>query len=136
MWSTELSDLTAALGEQTEYDKTHNIEKTLGYIFFAEKISCIPLRELIRSRPEWEGIVIDKAALMNAIWDVAPEYATLMNCQEQSGKNDLFAALLAEVGVTIQPNVSMDNMIQIVQGAGSDFLLLRKCISICTNRAE
>lgn len=33
VWSTELSDLTANLGEQTEYDKAHDIEETLGYIF-------------------------------------------------------------------------------------------------------
>lgn len=126
MWSTELSDLTASLGEQAEYDKAHDIEETLGYIFFPEKASCIPLRELLRVRPEWAGIVIDKPALMNAIWNVAPEYAYLMNCQEQSGKNDLFSSLLAEAGVDVEPNIAMDNMIPLFPDAEKDFLLLRK----------
>ena len=123
VWSTELSDLTASLGEQTEYDKAHDIEETLGYIFFPAKVSCIPLRELIRTRPEWTGTVIDKPALMNAIWAVAPEYAALMNCQEQSGRNDLFFALLAEAGVQVEPNISTDNMIGIFPDSGENFLL-------------
>ncbi len=131
VWSTELSDLTASLGEQTEYDKAHDIEETLGYIFFPAKVSCIPLRELIRTRPEWTGTLIDKPALMNAIWKVAPEYAALMNCQEQSGRNDLFSALLAEAGVQVEPNISMDNMIGIFSDAGENYLLFdRVCAEI------
>ena len=131
VWSTELSDLTASLGEQTEYGKAHDIEETLGYIFFPAKVSCIPLRELIRTRPEWTGTLIDKPALMNAIWKVAPEYAALMNCQEQSGRNDLFSALLAEAGVQVEPNISMDNMIGIFSDAGENYLLFdRVCAEI------
>ena len=67
VWSSELSNVAEKLGEQTEYDKAHNIENTLGYIFFPEQISCIPLYEMMRKRPEWAGLVIDKPALMNAI---------------------------------------------------------------------
>ncbi len=131
VWSTELSDLTASLGEQTEYGKAHDIEETLGYIFSPAKVSCIPLRELIRTRPEWTGTLIDKPALMNAIWKVAPEYAALMNCQEQSGRNDLFSALLAEAGVQVEPNISMDNMIGIFSDAGENYLLFdRVCAEI------
>ncbi len=131
VWSTELSDLTASLGEQTEYGKAHDIEETLGYIFFPAKVSCIPLRELIRTRPEWTGTLIDKPALMNAIWKVAPEYAALMNCQEQSGRNDLFSALLAEAGVQVEPNISTDNMIGIFSDAGENYLLFdRVCAEI------
>lgn len=61
--------------------------------------------------------------LMNAIWAVAPEYAALMNCQEQSGRNDLFFALLAEAGVQVEPNISTDNMIGISPDSGENFLL-------------
>lgn len=129
VWSTELSDLVMELGEQTEYDRSHGIEETLGCIFFPAKISCIPLRELIRTRPEWAGTVIDKPALMNAIWKVAPEYAALMNCQEQSGRNDLFSALLAEAGVAVEPNISAANMIGIFPDAGENFLLLKERVT-------
>ena len=126
VWATELSDLVVELGEQTEYDRRHDIAETLGYIFFPAKVSCIPLRELIRTRPEWAGTVIDKPALMNAIWAAAPEYAALMNWQEQSGKNDLVSALLAEAGVEVEPNVSMENLITLFPTAGKKFLLLKE----------
>ena len=69
--------------------------------------------------------MIDKPALMNAIWDAAPEYAYLMNWQEQSGKNDLFSALLAEIGMDVEPNIAMENMIPLFPDAGKDFLLLK-----------
>ena len=125
VWSTELSDLEMELGEQTKYDSRRDIEETLGYIFFPAEVSCIPLRELLRARPECAGTVIDKPALMNAIWKAAPAYATLMNCQEQSGKNDLFFSLLAEAGVDAAPNISAANMIWLFPGAGDNFLLFR-----------
>ena len=68
---------------------------------------------------------------MNAIWKVAPEYAALMNCQEQSGRNDLFSALLAEAGVQVEPNISTDNMIGIFSDAGENYLLFdRVCAEI------
>ncbi len=42
VWSTELSDLTADLGEQTEHDKAHNVEETLGYISLDNVITIFP----------------------------------------------------------------------------------------------
>ncbi|MDE7243864.1 MAG: hypothetical protein K2O18_07800 [Oscillospiraceae bacterium] len=136
VWSSELSNIAEKLGEQTEYDKSHNIENTLGYIFFPMKISCIPLYELMRKRLEWAGIVIDKPALMNALWDTAPEYVCLINQQEQSGKNDLFSALLMELGIEVEPNISLDNVITIFPNAGKNFLLLKKDKTICQSRAD
>ena len=74
--------------------------------------------------------MIDKPALMNAIWSAAPEYAYLMNWQEQSGKNDLFSSLLAEAGVAVEPNITMDNMISLFPDAGKDFLLLKERVRV------
>ena len=136
VWSSELSNVAEKLGEQTEYDKAHNIENTLGYIFFPMKISCIPLYEMMRARSEWAGLVIDKQALMNALWDAAPEYVCLINQQEQSGKNDLFSALLTDLGIEVEPNISLDNVITIFPDAGKDFLLLKKDMTICQSRAD
>ena len=136
VWSSELSNVAEKLGEQTEYDMTYNIENTLGYIFFPEQISCIPLYEMMRKRPEWAGLVIDKPALMNALWDVAPEYVYLINQQEQSGKNDLFSALLMDLGIEVEPNISLDNVITIFPDAGKDFLLPKKDMTICQSRAD
>ena len=42
---------------------------------------------------------------------------------EQSGRNDLFFALLAEAGVQVEPNISTDNMIGIFPDSGENFLL-------------
>lgn len=125
VWSTELSDLTANLGEQTEYDKAHDIEETLGYIFFPAKVSCIPLYELMRTRPEWEGTIIDRRALMNAIWSSYPDYALEMNRQEQLGQNDLVAATLKTLGIDVEPNISPDSLLVLYPDAGKDFLLLK-----------
>ena len=136
VWSSELSDIAEKLGEQAEYDKTHNIENTLGYIFFSMKISCIPLYEMMRARPEWAGLIIDKPALMNALWDAAPEYVCLINQQEQSGKNDLFSVLMREAGIEVEPNISLDSVITIFPDAGKDFLLLKKDMTICQSRAD
>lgn len=126
IWSTELSELVERLGEMTEYDRTHDIEETLGYIFFPTQLSCIPIYELMRVRSEWAGTLIDKHALMNAIWRVLPEYALLMNRQEQTGQNDFISALLRELGVEVEPNISMDHMITIFPDAGEDFLLFER----------
>ena len=124
VWSSELSDLVLQLGEQTEYDKAHNIENTWGYIFFPAAASCIPLRELLYERPKWEGTVIDKPALMNAICSMDPEYAFSVNQQEQLGKSDGISQLLADFGVENSPNVSQDRLISIFPDAGEAFLLL------------
>ena len=80
--------------------------------------------------------MIDKPALMNAIWRIAPEYVCLINQQEQSGKNDLFSALLTDLGIEVEPNISLDNVITIFPDAGKDFLLLKKDITVCQSRAD
>lgn len=125
VWSTELSDLTANLGEQTEYDKAHDIEETLGYIFFPAKVSCIPLYELMRTRPEWDGTIIDRRALMNAIWSSYPDYALEINKLEQLGQNDLVAETLKTLGIDVEPNISPDSLLVLYPDAGKDFLLLK-----------
>lgn len=126
IWSTELSEWTEKLGEETVYDKGHGIETTLGYIFFPEQISCIPIYELMRTRSEWSGTLIDRPALMNAIWKVLPEYALLTNQQEQAGQNDFVFLLLRELGVDAEPNISPDHMILISPDANKDFLLFKR----------
>jgi len=123
IWSTELSDLAERLGEKTEYDNAHDIEITLGYIFFPGKMSCIPLYELMRTRSEWDKTLIDKPALMNAIWRILPEYALLMNQQEQAGQNDIISALLREIDMEVEPNISPNNMIMIFPDAGEEYFL-------------
>ena len=126
IWATELSELAEKLGEKTDYDKAYGIETTLGYIFFSSQLSCIPLYVLMRTRSEWNGTLLDKPALMNAIWNVLPEYALLTIRQEQAGQNDFISLLLQELGVEAEPNISLDHMICISPDASKDFLLFER----------
>ena len=126
LWTAELSVAVERLGEQTEHDKAQGIHKPLGYIFFPAQISCIPIYELMQTRMEvWSGTVIDKPALMNAIWRDAPEYAVMMNRQEQTGMNDLSAMLLRDFDIAAGPRILPDRMIAISVDIGADYLLFK-----------
>ena len=127
LWTAELSAAVERLGEQTEHDKAQGIHKTLGYIFFPAQISCIPIYELMQTRMEvWSGTMIDKPALMNAIWRDAPEYAVMMNRQEQTGMNDLSAMLLRDFDIAAGPRILPDRMIAISADTGADYLLFKR----------
>ena len=127
LWTAELSTAVEWLGEQTEHDKAQGIHKTLGYIFFPAQISCIPIYELMQTRMEvWSGTVIDKPALMNAIWRDAPEYAVMMNRQEQTGINDLSAMLLRDFDIAAGPRILPDRMIAISADTGVNYLLFKR----------
>lgn len=127
LWTAELSMAVEWLGEQTEHDKAQGIHKTLGYIFFPAQISCIPIYELMQTRMEvWSGTVIDKPALMNAIWRDAPEYAVMMNRQEQTGMNDLSAMLLRDFDIAAGPRILPDRMIAISADTGAEYLLFKR----------
>ena len=73
----------------------------------------------------WSGTVIDKPALMNAIWRDAPEYAVMMNRQEQTGMNDLSAMLLRDFDIAAGPRILPDRMIAISVDIGADYLLFK-----------
>ena len=127
LWTAELSTLAERVGEMTEYDKAQGIHQNLGCIFFPAQFSCIPIYELMQTRMEaWSGTVIDKPALMNAIWRDAPEYAIMMNRQEQTGMNDLPTMLLGDFGIEAGPQILPDRMIAISADAGVDYLLFRR----------
>ena len=127
LWTAELSTAVERLGEQTEHDKAQGIHKTLGYIFFPAQISCIPIYELMQTRMEvWSGTMIDKPALMNAIWRDAPEYAVMMNRQEQTGMNDLPAMLLRDFDIAAGPRILPDRMIAISADTGAEYLLFKR----------
>ena len=127
LWTAELSTLAERVGEMTEYDKAQGIHQTLGCIFFPAQFSCIPIYELMQTRMEaWSGTVIDKPALMNAIWRDAPEYAIMMNRQEQTGMNDLSAMLLRDFDIAADPRILPDRMIAISADTGADYLLFKR----------
>lgn len=82
----EFSETAQKLAVRLREDEEKGLEQTLGYSFFPQSVYCIPLFELMEYR-KWDK-VIDRAALMNAVWDQFPEYAAAHNVREQSGGRD------------------------------------------------
>ena len=116
--------MARAIGEVAEYDKMYKLSETMGYLFFTEQSCCVPIYELMETRKEWEGTLVEKPALMNAIWAYLPDYALTKNGQEQTGKNDLISQLMREFGMDIEHRTSLEKMIAIYPDAGIDFLHL------------
>lgn len=93
LWKAVLSDTEQALGEQTLYDRALGIEQTLGYLFFPQRASCIPLLELLAAHPEWERDgTVDRAALANAVCGFYPAYAEQYNAAVRTPEDRLEAA--------------------------------------------
>ena len=102
-----------------EEDQKKGLEQTLGYLFFPQSVCCIPLFELMALR-KWDT-VIDKAALMNAVWKDFPEYAAAYNAAEQSGRHDMPGNLFCMEEEDTDLHRSLDHMISITPGAGIKF---------------
>ena len=116
IWNTEFTSIARVIGEPTEYDSIQGYDKTLGSLFFSSENSCIALYELMQTRPAWAGTLIDKPALMNAIWKNCPKYAVaLPQLDETAWKNYL-----------TKVKTERDALIGIYPDAGDDFLLFRK----------
>lgn len=119
-YSDEFSGFAQKLAVRLREDEEKGLEQTLGYLFFPQKVYCIPLFELMEYR-NWDAVV-DRAALMNAIWDGFPEYAAAYNAREQSGQHDLLGVtriLLGEAGVRLRG--SPDFVISVTPDAGRQF---------------
>lgn len=115
----ELSSAATEIAIQVKYDPGID-----GALFFDEAACCIPIWELMKLRHEWEQKIIDKAALMNTIWQRFPQYAAVYNAQVQQGLQDTMGLLFNAVGVEMDLNSNMDDMISISPHAGSEFLHL------------
>lgn len=126
IWESELSDYLKARGLMTDSDKEQGIDETLGYLFFEEKEFCLVIFELVQVREEWiETGMVNRAALMNAIWQFHPDYAASHNINEQHGLNDGLGLLLKSLGHDVELTGSTDNMISIDLDAGVNFLRLK-----------
>ena len=116
IWRAELSYAAKAFGKFMEYD--HELDAT-GYLFFSKEASCIPIYELMETRKEWDGTVIKRPALMNAIWAFQPEYALHLNGRKGNTK------IPGENGMEAMPEPNKKAVAGIFPGAGTDFLLLK-----------
>ena len=104
------------IGEPTEYDSIQGYDKTMGYLYFIRRSCCVAFYELMQTRPAWEGTVIGKAAVMNAIWRYLPKYAAMApGLSENSWKN-----YLSKI------ETERERVIRMSPEAGDDFLLFLK----------
>ena len=96
IWQGDITIPEQNQGEQLEYDQIHG---TLGYLFFSKQNSIIPLYELslLHSEIEKSGVV-DVAALLNAICEFYPEYATIHNEEEAKFEHGRFIKETPGVG--------------------------------------
>ena len=123
VWSNELSDIAQSLGQQRKYDQVHGINNTLGYLFFSEQDSCVPLFELMWLREGQNGLdLINKAALMNTVWQNFPEYAIAHNLEEQFGTHDYFGRLMNALGMEMELDGSAEYVITMSPEAGTEFI--------------
>ena len=99
IWQGDITIPEQNQGEQLEYDQIHGIDNTLGYLFFSKQNSIIPLYELslLHSEIEKSGVV-DVAALLNAICEFYPEYATIHNEEEAKFEHGRFIKETPGVG--------------------------------------
>ena len=119
-YQDELSSFSQKLAAQMKTDQEKGLEQTLGYLFFEERACCIPIFELMELR-EWDQM-IDKAALMNAIWKDFPEYAAAYNADEQSGQHDILGLIRISLGdEDIKLQGSVEQVISITPDAGTSF---------------
>ena len=107
----------------TEYDSSHGIDNTLGFLFFKEPEYCLVVFELLSFQKEWlQGLVL-RPQLMNAIWKYHPEYATTHNMEEQHGLHDGFGMLLNTLGHEVELSSSVDRMISITPNVDCNFFV-------------
>lgn len=125
IWNAELSVAASVLSEITEWDRRNGASRSACYIFFSKKASCIPLYELMETRREWDGTVISRPALMNAIWAFMPKYALHLNGQRDEALAAEASKLLHQPGVQVFPGPNRKQAACMYPGAGTDFLLLR-----------
>ena len=122
-WAADLSGGILRHARQTDYDTEHGINHTLGYKFFSQKQSCVVIFELLQYHPEWlTSGRVDLPALMNAILEYWPEYAVSFNAHEQAGLNDVAGLFLRYMGIDVELSGSVERMISLTPGAGTDFL--------------
>lgn len=118
----DFSNTVRSLSTLTAYDRDRGLDETMGSVFFRGDDICLPILELMRDNQQWDWSMVDKPALMNAVWARFPEYALAHNMREQQGLNDGFGMMLRALSIPSDLHSSPDNMITMAPGAGIRFL--------------
>lgn len=117
LWNV-LSIFAQKAGEHTAHDIQNGIDNTRGYLFFTKSRSCIAFFELWA----WANSpVYNFPAIMNAIWEHFPGYATIYNLVEQKGLNSI-SGTLSDIVDEIDLSVRPEKMIVLTPEIGTDFI--------------
>lgn len=125
IWNAELSPVAVSACKLMPQDIEAGVKESTCYLFFPKDASCIPIYELMETRRAWEGTVIDRPALMNAIWEFMPQYAMHLNGQEDAACTAIDAGFLESTRIDPFPEPHRDRMVYMYPDAGTDFLLLK-----------
>ena len=94
-----------------------------GYLFFTEANSSVPLFELVSVIPKEQLCYeVNRAALMNAVYQHFPEYAAQHNLAEQAGLNDGLGQFLHTQGIDVALNGSPDRLIFLTAQAEEEYI--------------
>ena len=121
IWEGDLTDYTKQYGLKAFRDLTKGIYKTYGYLFFREDTGCLALFELSQSHDLPESI-INRAALMNAVFQHYPEYMIHHNRNELAGYNDSTGMFYKMMGLDIELSGKEENLISLSSEAGTEYL--------------
>lgn len=79
--------------------------------------------ELLYAPPKKELVCeINKAALMNAVYQYFPEYAAQHNAAEQAGLNDIGGLFLQALGIDVELTSSPERLISMSDQTGTEFI--------------
>ncbi len=119
----DLSDGASTLAEPFDAGQDPSNRKLPGYLFFKETDSCVPLFELVFWGCDIQLFCeIDRAALMNAIYQFHPEYAIQHNRNEQAGLNDGVGLFLQIMGNDVERKSFPDRLISMSDQVGTEFI--------------
>lgn len=113
IWNTEFTSIARVAGKPAECDYKQGFGTAMGSLFYSRRTCCVAFYELLRTRPAWEGTVVDKPALMNAIWKDCPKYAVMLPQLNEDELENYLSRSKAE----------QDEVIGMYPEAGEDFLL-------------
>lgn len=111
------------LAETLDGSLTRTAPQMPGYLFFQAEDSCVPLFELTVTGGDIRlQCPLDRAALMNAIYQYHPEYAAQHNLAEQMGHNDGIGQFLQSQGVDVGLSCSPERLISWFGQIGTRFI--------------
>ena len=119
----DLSDGARGLAERFLGGLAHTEGEMPGYLFFIETNSSVPLFELVSAIPKGQMCCeVNRAALMNAVYQHFPEYAAQHNLSEQAGLNDGLGQFLHTQGINMELKSAPERLICLTAEAGTQYI--------------